>query len=232
MGLRVDHKLYATLTAVWTKSGLPRGDVVRRTGNWRKERTLSLNKVMLIGRLGTDPELRFTQGGAAVANFRVATNERWTDRDGQAQERTEWHRVVVWGRQAENCEKYLSKGRQVFIEGSLQTREWEDRDGNQRYTTEVKALNVVFLQGGDRNSDRGGDRNSDRGDRGGDRNSDRGDKGGDRNSDRGDKGGDRNSDRGDKGGAPRSGAQPREPAAKSGSKESFDQSFNDDDIPF
>lgn len=108
---------------------------------------MSLNKVMLIGHLGSDPELRYTQGGAAVANFNLATNERWTDKNGQSQEKTEWHRIVVWGKQAENCEKYLKKGRQVFIEGRLQTRDWEDKDGHKRYTTEVKADNVQFLSG-------------------------------------------------------------------------------------
>ena len=108
---------------------------------------MSLNKVMLIGHLGSDPELRYTQGGAAVANFNLATNERWTDKNGQNQEKTEWHRIVVWGKQAENCEKYLKKGRQVFIEGRLQTRDWEDKDGNKRYTTEIKADSVQFLSG-------------------------------------------------------------------------------------
>lgn len=109
---------------------------------------MSVNKVILIGNLGSDPELRYTQSGQAVANFNIATNERWNDKDGQTQERTEWHKIVVWGRQAENCEKYLSKGRQVYIEGRLQTRDWEDRDGNKRYTTEVVAQSVQFLSGG------------------------------------------------------------------------------------
>lgn len=109
---------------------------------------MSVNKVIIIGNLGTDPELRYTQTGQAVANFRVATNEKWSDKDGQSQERTEWHRIVVWGRQAENCEKYLAKGRQVYVEGRLQTRDWEDRDGNKRYTTEIVAQSVQFLSGG------------------------------------------------------------------------------------
>lgn len=109
---------------------------------------MGVNKVIIIGNLGADPELRYTQAGQAVANFRVATNERWTDKDGQTQERTEWHRIVVWGRQAENCEKYLSKGRQVYVEGRLQTREWDDKDGNKRHTTEVVASSVQFLSGG------------------------------------------------------------------------------------
>ena len=89
----------------------------------------SLNKVLLIGRLGRDPELRYTQGNTAVTTLSVATSDSWSDRQsGEKKERTEWHRVVVWGRQAENCEKYLSKGRQVFVEGRTQTREYQDRD--------------------------------------------------------------------------------------------------------
>ena len=106
-----------------------------------------VNKVILIGNLGRDPELRYTQGGAAVANFTVATNEKWRDKDGNNQERTEWHRVVVWGRTAENCAQYLHKGSSIFAEGRLQTREWEDKDGNKRSTTEINALNVQFLGG-------------------------------------------------------------------------------------
>lgn len=105
----------------------------------------SVNKVILIGNLGRDPEIRFTQGGAAVCNFSLATNERWKDKNGQPQERTEWHRIVVWGKQAEICKEYLAKGRQVYIEGSLQTREWNDRDGNKRNTTEVRAVRVQLL---------------------------------------------------------------------------------------
>ena len=109
----------------------------------------SVNKVILVGNLGRDPELRYTQSGSAVANFTVATNERWRDKDGNNQERTEWHRIVVWGRTAENCAQYLQKGRSVYIEGRLQTREWEDKDGNKRNTTEVNALAVQFLGGRD-----------------------------------------------------------------------------------
>lgn len=111
----------------------------------------SVNKVMLIGRLGTDPEVRYTSGGGAVANFSMATNDSWTDKSGQRQERTEWHRVVVWGKTAELCGQYLSKGRQAYIEGRLQTREWTDKEGQKRYTTEVVAQTVQFLGGpGDR----------------------------------------------------------------------------------
>ncbi len=111
----------------------------------------SVNKVILIGNLGGDPEKRFTGSGAAVTTFNIATTDRWNDKQGQKQERTEWHRIVVWGKQAENCAQYLSKGRPVYIEGRLQTREWDDKDGNKRYTTEVVAQRVQFLgspQGG------------------------------------------------------------------------------------
>lgn len=149
---------------------------------------MAVNKVILIGNLGADPELRYTQTGQAVANLRIATNERWTDKDGAQQERTEWHRVVVWGRQAENCEKYLSKGRQVYIEGKLQTRDWDDRDGNKRYSTEIVAQNVQFLSGGSGGGAGGGGFS------------------------------------GGGGGYPDHGDPGPEPG--------YDQSFNDDDIPF
>lgn len=109
---------------------------------------MALNKAMIIGNLGADPELRYTQSGTPVTNMRIATNRRWTNKDGEKQEQTEWHRVVVFGRQAENCEQYLAKGRQVFVEGRIQTREWEDKGGNQRYTTEIVAQTVQFLSGG------------------------------------------------------------------------------------
>jgi single-strand DNA-binding protein len=105
----------------------------------------SVNRVILIGNLGRDPELRYTAGGQPVASFSVATNERWNDREGKPQERTEWHRIVVWGKQAENCANYLQKGRTVYIEGRLQTREWEDKEGQKRQTTEVVAQTVQFL---------------------------------------------------------------------------------------
>jgi single-strand DNA-binding protein len=105
----------------------------------------SVNKVILIGNLGRDPEVRYTQGGSAVANFTLATNEVWTDKSGTRQERTEWHRIVVWGKQAEIVREHLSKGKQVYIEGSLQTRQWDDKEGNKRSTTEIKALRVVML---------------------------------------------------------------------------------------
>jgi single-strand DNA-binding protein len=109
---------------------------------------MSVNKVILVGRLGQNPEVRYTPSGAAVANFSVATNENWTDKQGQKQERTEWHRVVVWGKLAELCNQYLSKGRQCYLEGRLQTREWEDKTGVKKYTTEIHAQTVQFLGGG------------------------------------------------------------------------------------
>ncbi|MCC6137067.1 MAG: single-stranded DNA-binding protein [Bdellovibrionaceae bacterium] len=108
---------------------------------------MSVNKVIIIGRLGADPELKTLGSGQAVANFNVATSENWVDRDGAKQERTEWHRIVVWGKLAEICRQYLSKGRQVFVEGKLQTRSWEDQQGQKRYTTEVVANNIQFIGG-------------------------------------------------------------------------------------
>lgn len=105
----------------------------------------SVNKAIIVGNLGRDPEVRYTQSGRAVANFSVATTDTWTDQNNQRQERTEWHRIVVWGRQAENCGQYLSKGSQVYIEGDLRTRNYEDKEGIQRYTTEIYAQRVQFL---------------------------------------------------------------------------------------
>lgn len=104
-----------------------------------------VNKVILIGNLGKDPELRYTPGGQAVASFSLATGEKWKDKDGVMQDRTEWHNIVVWGRQAEIAKNYLSKGRQIYIEGRIQTRSWEDKDGNKRYTTEIVAQRLNFL---------------------------------------------------------------------------------------
>ena len=106
-----------------------------------------VNRVILVGNLGADPEMRFTPGGQAVANFRIATSESWTDKQGQKQERTEWHRIVVWGKLGELCGEYLKKGRQCFVEGRLQTREWTDKEGKKNWTTEVVAKEVVFLGG-------------------------------------------------------------------------------------
>ncbi len=108
---------------------------------------MSVNKVILVGRLGQNPEVKYTPAGAPVANFSVATSESWTDKSGQKQEKTEWHRIVVWGKLAELCGQYLSKGRQAYIEGRLQTRQWQDKDGQTKYTTEVLAQTVQFLGG-------------------------------------------------------------------------------------
>lgn len=114
----------------------------------------SLNKAMIIGRLGQDPDVRYTQSNTAVANMSIATSERYKDKQGEWKERTEWHRVVAWGRTAEICQEYLTKGSQVYIEGPIQTRKWEDKEGQTRYTTEIKALTMTML---DSKSDRSGD---------------------------------------------------------------------------
>ena len=104
-----------------------------------------VNKVFLIGRLGSDPEIRYTTSGAPVANFRIATSESWTGKDGKKEERTEWHKIVAWGKLGELCGEYLNKGRRVFVEGRLQTRNYDDKDGVKKYITEIVALNVQFL---------------------------------------------------------------------------------------
>jgi single-strand DNA-binding protein len=105
-----------------------------------------INKAIIVGNLGRDPEIRYTASGMAVANFTVATSERWKDKNsGEMQESTEWHRIVAWGRLAEICGEYLSKGRQVYIEGRIQTREWDDKDGNKRWTTEIVAREMKML---------------------------------------------------------------------------------------
>ncbi|MBU4485182.1 single-stranded DNA-binding protein [bacterium] len=105
----------------------------------------SINKVILVGNLGADPEKRYTGSGAAVTTMNIATTDVWNDKGGERQEKTEWHRIVVWGKQAETCAEYLAKGRQVYVEGRLQTRQWEDKEGNKRYTTEIVAQTVKFL---------------------------------------------------------------------------------------
>jgi single-strand DNA-binding protein len=105
----------------------------------------SLNKAMLIGRLGADPEVRYTQSNTAVATLNIATNERFKDSNGEWRERTEWHRVVAWGRLAEIVQQYVKKGGLVYVEGPIQTRQWEDKDGQKRYTTEIKALTLRML---------------------------------------------------------------------------------------
>ena len=117
-----------------------------------------MNKVILVGNLGRDSELRYTPGGAAVATLNMATTEVWNDKQGQKQEKTEWHRIIVWGKQAESLQEYLTKGKQIYVEGRLQTRQWDDKDGNKRYTTEIKADRITLLGGGGGRSsmDRGG----------------------------------------------------------------------------
>jgi single-strand DNA-binding protein len=121
-----------------------------------------VNKVILVGNLGADPEMRYTPSGAGVCEFRIATSESWTDKNNQRQERTEWHRVIVWGKRAEVCAKYLSKGRQVYVEGRIQTRTYDDKDGNKRYVTEIIANDVQFL-GGREGAGGGGRRGGDDG---------------------------------------------------------------------
>jgi single-strand DNA-binding protein len=120
----------------------------------------SVNKVILVGNLGRDAELRYTPGGSAVATLNLATTEVWNDRNQQRQEKTEWHRVVLWGKQAESLQEYLTKGKQIYVEGRLQTRQWDDKEGNKRYTTEIKADRITLLGGGGARSvggmDRGG----------------------------------------------------------------------------
>ncbi len=110
---------------------------------------MSVNKAILVGHLGSDPELRYTPSGTAVASFRLATNERWTGQDGQANERTTWHNIVVWGKQAEVAKEYLRKGRQVYVEGRIQNRTYDDREGNKRFVSEIVVLNMQFLGGRD-----------------------------------------------------------------------------------
>ncbi len=112
----------------------------------------SFNKVLLLGNLGGDPELRHTPSGQSVANFNLATNDR-VQKDGNWEDRTEWHRIVVWGKLAERCNEYLKKGSSAFLEGRIQTRKWQDRDGGDRYTTEIVAFTVQFLS---RTSEGGG----------------------------------------------------------------------------
>ena len=110
----------------------------------------SVNKVILVGRLGRDPELKYTASGVPFCRFSMATDDTWNDKaSGERQERTEWHNIVAWDRLAEICNQYLTKGRLVYIEGSLQTREWDDQDGNKRKTTEIRARDMVLLGGGE-----------------------------------------------------------------------------------
>lgn len=117
-----------------------------------------VNKVIIIGNLGAKPDLKYLPSGQAVCEMRLATTDSYNDKQGVRQDRTEWHRVVCWGKTAENAGKYLDKGRQVYVEGRLQTRSWDDKDGNKRYTTEVVANQVVFLGGGGAGAGAGGER--------------------------------------------------------------------------
>ncbi len=115
-----------------------------------------LNKAILIGNLGADPETRFMQDGTCVCNLRLATTEKFKNRNGEQQEKTEWHRVVLWGRLGEIANQYLKKGARVYIEGKIETRKWQDRDGNDRYTTEIRASEMKMLGGGNQNGGFGG----------------------------------------------------------------------------
>jgi single-strand DNA-binding protein len=122
-----------------------------------------VNKVILVGNLGSDPEVRTTPGGQRVANFRLATSRNWTGQDGQRQEKTEWHSIVLWGKQADIAERYLQKGKQVYLEGRLETRSWQDKDGQTRYKTEVICENFQMLgRAGDRNGEPAADLQRDR----------------------------------------------------------------------
>ena len=126
----------------------------------------SVNKVILVGNLGKDAEVRVTPGGQSVASFSIATTENWTSKEGEKKEQTEWHRIVLWGKTADSLQPYLVKGKQIYLEGRLQTRQWE-KEGQKHYTTEVKADKIVLLGGGGAGGgSRGGDRQVDRGDGG------------------------------------------------------------------
>ena len=123
----------------------------------------TVNKVIIVGNMGRDAEVRYTPGGAPVATLSLATTDVWNDKAGQRQEKTEWHRVVVWGKQAETLAEYLTKGRQIYVEGRLQTRQWDDKDGNKRYTTEIRSDRIVLLGGrGGESGGGGGDYGSPR----------------------------------------------------------------------
>ena len=124
----------------------------------------SVNKVILVGNLGRDAELRYTPGGAAVATLNLATTEVFKDREGQKKEDTQWHRVILWGKTAESLQDYLTKGKQIYVEGKLQTRKWKDKDGNDKYTTEIRGDRVVLLGGGaGRGGGGGGEHGAERG---------------------------------------------------------------------
>jgi single-strand DNA-binding protein len=120
----------------------------------------SVNKAILVGNLGRDAEMRFTAGGTPVATVSLATTERFTDREGQKREDTQWHRIVIWGKTAETLHEYLTKGKQIYVEGRIQTREWTDKEGKQNKTTEIRADRIVLLSGGGGGEGRGGPRPS------------------------------------------------------------------------
>lgn len=122
-----------------------------------------VNKAILVGRLGKDPEIKYTPSGTAIANFSIATSENFKDKDGQKQERTEWHRIVAFGKLAEICGEYLAKGKQVYVEGRIQTRSWDDKNGNKRYTTEIIANTMQMLGKADETTKTGADFPSDPG---------------------------------------------------------------------
>jgi single-strand DNA-binding protein len=185
---------------------------------------MSVNKVILVGRLGQAPEVRYTPSGAAVGNFSIATNESWMDKSGQKQERTEWHKVVVWGKTAENCGQFLAKGRQVYVEGRLQTRQWQDKDGQTKYTTEVVAQTVQFL-GGNASAGAGGNYTG-----GGDRftqGNHPGSSGVDETGGYGSPMGQMNP-----GGSAPQGGTPSQSPYSQGSSGNMEPSFTEDDIPF
>jgi single-strand DNA-binding protein len=124
----------------------------------KEQQMRGVNKVILVGNLGADPEVRYSSTGTAVANFRIATSENWTNKEGGKETRTEWHRIVAFGKLGEICAEYLNKGKQIYVEGRLQSRSWEDKEGNKRWTTEVVASNVVMLgQLGDQSKGMGGE---------------------------------------------------------------------------
>lgn len=108
---------------------------------------MSVNKAILLGRLGQDPETKHLDSGKSVCNFSIATSEKWKGKDGQDNEKSEWHRIVAWDKTAEICAKYLTKGREVYVEGKIETRKWTDKNGQDKYTTEIRALNVQFIGG-------------------------------------------------------------------------------------
>ena len=115
----------------------------------------SVNKAILVGNLGRDAEIRFTSGGTAVANVSLATTEKFTDREGQKKEDTQWHRIVIWGKTAEALQPYLTKGKQIYVEGRIETREWTDKEGKKAKTTEIRADKIVLLGGGGAGGERG-----------------------------------------------------------------------------